>query len=73
MSSCKDCGIPTKPGVGSARCPLCWDDKCGGTPKSETAYRKYQKRMKILPGPSSLYEHGFDDGYRQCLQDMFDE
>jgi hypothetical protein len=26
---CKDCGKPTKPGKGSARCPECWEDRCG--------------------------------------------
>lgn len=26
---CKDCGVETKPGPGSARCAACWDDKCG--------------------------------------------
>ncbi len=28
--ACKDCGVKTIPGPGSARCPSCWDDKCGG-------------------------------------------
>lgn len=28
-SFCKDCGVETEPGSGSARCPSCWDDKCG--------------------------------------------
>lgn len=28
-TTCKDCGIETKSGAGSARCPSCWDDKCG--------------------------------------------
>lgn len=26
---CKDCGVETKPGRGSARCRSCWDDKVG--------------------------------------------
>lgn len=26
---CIDCGIPTKLGKGSARCPACWEDRCG--------------------------------------------
>lgn len=29
-SECIDCGRPTTPGPGSARCPECWDDRCGG-------------------------------------------
>ena len=38
---CKDCGLPTMPGAGSARCPQCWDDRLGpsfehptGTPRT---------------------------------------
>lgn len=27
--SCIDCGVETKPGKGSARCPSCWEDRCG--------------------------------------------
>ena len=27
---CKDCGMTTKSGSGSARCPSCWDDRFGG-------------------------------------------
>jgi hypothetical protein len=27
--TCKDCGVPTQPGAGSARCQGCWDDRCG--------------------------------------------
>lgn len=27
-ATCKDCGIETKPGPGSARCPSCWEDRC---------------------------------------------
>lgn len=26
---CKDCGVQTQPGVGSARCGQCWEDRCG--------------------------------------------
>jgi hypothetical protein len=26
---CIDCGQPTTPGKGSARCPGCWEDRCG--------------------------------------------
>jgi hypothetical protein len=26
---CIDCGQPTTPGKGSARCPSCWQDRCG--------------------------------------------
>lgn len=26
---CKDCSQPTKPGRGAARCPLCWEARCG--------------------------------------------
>lgn len=26
---CIDCGVPTKPGTGSARCPQCWQDRVG--------------------------------------------
>jgi len=26
---CIDCGQPTTPGKGSARCPGCWSDRCG--------------------------------------------
>ena len=29
MTTCVDCGQPTKPGPGSARCKQCWDDRCG--------------------------------------------
>jgi hypothetical protein len=25
---CIDCGQPTAPGKGSARCPGCWSDRC---------------------------------------------
>jgi len=28
IPTCKDCGIPTIPGRGSARCPACWEDRC---------------------------------------------
>lgn len=28
-SKCIDCGVETKPGPGSARCPACWEDKLG--------------------------------------------
>lgn len=28
-TTCKDCGRDTKPGTGSARCPECWEDRCG--------------------------------------------
>lgn len=28
-TTCKDCGAKTKPGKGSARCPSCWEDRCG--------------------------------------------
>jgi hypothetical protein len=28
-SVCIDCGTPTQPGPGSARCKACWDDRCG--------------------------------------------
>lgn len=28
---CKDCGVETKPGSGSARCPSCWNDRLGDT------------------------------------------
>jgi tRNA(Ile2) C34 agmatinyltransferase TiaS len=30
---CKDCGMATKSGSGSARCPSCWDDRFGGKEK----------------------------------------
>jgi Zn finger protein HypA/HybF involved in hydrogenase expression len=26
---CIDCGQPTTLGKGSARCPSCWEDRCG--------------------------------------------
>lgn len=26
---CIDCGCETKKGTGSARCPECWDERCG--------------------------------------------
>ena len=26
---CCDCNLETQAGAGSARCPSCWDDKCG--------------------------------------------
>lgn len=26
---CIDCGQPTTPGKGSARCPSCWESRCG--------------------------------------------
>lgn len=29
VTICKDCGIETEPGPGSARCPQCWEDRCG--------------------------------------------
>lgn len=29
LTTCKDCGVKTKPGVGSARCASCWEDRCG--------------------------------------------
>lgn len=28
-TNCIDCGKETVPGTGSARCPGCWDDRCG--------------------------------------------
>lgn len=28
-TTCIDCGQPTTPGKGSARCPGCWEDRCG--------------------------------------------
>jgi len=28
-TKCIDCGIKTKPGSGSARCPECWEARCG--------------------------------------------
>jgi len=28
-SICIDCGANTKPGKGAARCPSCWEDRCG--------------------------------------------
>jgi hypothetical protein len=28
--TCIDCGAQTKLGVGSARCCLCWEDRCAG-------------------------------------------
>lgn len=31
MSSCKDCGTPTVPGRGSARCVNCWDSRFGNS------------------------------------------
>lgn len=30
-TTCKDCGVETKPGTGSARCPQCWEDRCGNS------------------------------------------
>lgn len=27
-TTCIDCGQPTTPGKGSARCPGCWEDRC---------------------------------------------
>jgi hypothetical protein len=27
-TTCIDCGQPTTPGKGSARCPSCWQDRC---------------------------------------------
>jgi hypothetical protein len=32
---CKDCGTSTKPGKGSARCPACWEDRCGNNSSLE--------------------------------------
>jgi len=29
MTTCIDCRQPTTPGKGSARCPGCWEDRCG--------------------------------------------
>lgn len=29
QSHCKDCGAETTPGAGAARCPECWDSRCG--------------------------------------------
>ena len=28
-TNCIDCGVKTKPGQGSARCPECWDSRLG--------------------------------------------
>lgn len=28
-TTCIDCGQPTTPGKGSARCPGCWEHRCG--------------------------------------------
>lgn len=28
-TTCKDCGVPTTPGVGSARCKDCWNSRFG--------------------------------------------
>ena len=28
-TTCKDCGVRTKFGKRSARCPSCWEDRCG--------------------------------------------
>jgi len=37
-AKCIDCGVETMSGAGSARCPSCWDDKCGTpTPESKEA------------------------------------
>jgi DNA-directed RNA polymerase subunit RPC12/RpoP len=33
MSKCIDCGTETKEGSGSARCPDCWDARCGNQGK----------------------------------------
>mgnify|MGYP006272774553 CR=1 FL=1 len=32
---CIDCSVETKPGAGSARCPDCWDDRCGARGEHE--------------------------------------
>ena len=32
---CIDCGQPTTPGKGSARCPGCWEDRCGQMTEEE--------------------------------------
>ncbi len=32
---CIDCGQPTTPGKGSARCPSCWQDRLGPYTESE--------------------------------------
>jgi hypothetical protein len=32
---CIDCGKETESGSGSARCPDCWDDKCGNHGEEE--------------------------------------
>lgn len=28
-TTCIECGVDTKPGAGAARCPQCWEDRCG--------------------------------------------
>lgn len=34
-TTCKDCGTETKRGKGSARCPSCWEDRCGYSTDNE--------------------------------------
>ena len=34
---CIDCGVPTTPGTGSARCPQCWQDRVNSPDVDECA------------------------------------
>jgi hypothetical protein len=52
-TTCIDCGRPTTPGKGSARCPGCWEDRCGsGDPKLAT-----RMRWEPEPVPRSCNRH----------------
>lgn len=58
--TCKDCGVSTE---ASARCPSCWDDKCGGSKKRDEAAEKYASTNapEGLVCPTRLY--GFIAGW----------
>lgn len=55
-TKCKDCGAPTQPGPGSARCPECWEDRCSVSKAAEA----WTTEIDVSGDRSWVFEAGAD-------------
>ena len=77
---CIDCGVPTTPGTGSARCPQCWQDRVNSPDVDECApiiaehvNENFQLPEKVwiyapqLEKAAKDLNRGLVNGLRECL------
>ena len=75
QTTCKDCGVETTSGAGSARCKECWADKTGSASAEvefdEGAIHKEFRESKIINGKEVCFEPSLSYLYMRGRKDQF--